>query len=81
MKPEKPTIMDMSEFKPSARCPNCNLIMYLGNRCPHCDYLLSHTEQKTQREFWLKVRNTGYIKGMVFFTFFFFIAWVLFAES
>jgi len=66
MKPEKPTIMGMAEFEPSAKCPSCNLIMYLGNKCPHCDHLLSQLEQSTQQVFWLKSRNKGYIRDFVF---------------
>ena len=67
MKPEKPTIMGMAEFEPSAKCPNCNLIMYLGNKCPHCEHLLSQTEQEAQKVFWRKSRNKGYIRGFIFF--------------
>ncbi len=65
--------MGMAEFSPSAKCPKCQLIMYLGNRCPHCEHLLSHAEQKAQKEFWIKVRNRGYKKGFIFFTLFFLI--------
>lgn len=67
MKLEKPTIMGMAEFLPSAKCPRCNLIMYLGPTCPHCECLLSHLEQETQKKFWINVRNTGYRRGFVFF--------------
>jgi|GEM_PF-1661996 len=67
MKSKKPTIMGMSEFEPSAKCPRCNLIMYLDNRCPHCNHLLSQREQKAQKAFWRKSRNKGYINGLVFF--------------
>ena len=78
MKPKKPTIMGMAEFEPSARCPNCTLIMYLGNKCPHCDYLLSQSEQRAQNLFWRKSRNTGYVYGFVFFIIFLFILpWLL----
>lgn len=73
MKPEKPSIMGMAEFRPSAKCPRCNLIMYLGNRCPHCDYLLSHAEQEEHNEFWRKTQRKGYILGFVFFILFIFV--------
>ncbi len=79
MKPEKPSIIGMSEFEPSARCPRCNLIMYLGNRCPHCDHLLSQPEQKAQKEFWVKTRNKGYIRGFIFFTLAIYVFYLLFS--
>jgi len=60
--------MGMAEFSPSAKCPDCHLIMYLGNQCPHCGHLLSYSEQETQKKFWVRVRNKGYIYGFVFFT-------------
>jgi hypothetical protein len=75
MKPEKPSIMGMAEFEPSAKCPSCSLIMYLGNRCPHCDHLLSQPEQKAQKLFWIKVRNNGYKKGLVFFSSLILVIW------
>lgn len=68
MKPEKPTIFGMAEFEPSAKCPSCNFIMYLGNKCPHCDHLLSQPEQNAQKAFWVKTRNKGYLRGFIFFT-------------
>lgn len=71
MEPEKPTILGENKFRPSARCPNCNLIMYLGNRCPHCYYLLNHSEQNAQHQFWKRTQREGYIKGAIFFSLFF----------
>ncbi|WP_413700370.1 hypothetical protein ACLKMH_00120 [Psychromonas sp. KJ10-10] len=68
MKAEKPTILGRGDFKPSAKCPNCNLIMYLGDECPHCEHLLSLSEQKDQKEFWIKTRNKSYLHGFIFFT-------------
>ena len=79
MKPEMPTIMGMAEFRPSAKCPSCNLIMYLGNRCPHCDHLLSQPEQNAQKVFWRKARSKGYIRGFVFFIIVLFILTWLFS--
>lgn len=67
MKPEKPTIWAMREFEPSAKCPSCNLIMYLGDRCPQCEHLLSQSEQEAQTLFWRKSQNKGYILGLIFF--------------
>lgn len=59
--------MGMAEFEPSAKCPRCQLIMYLENSCPHCCHLLSNTEQTAQKAFWQKSRNKGYINGFIFF--------------
>ena len=79
MKPEKPTIMGMAEFEPSAKCPHCNLIMYIGNQCPHCEHLLSQPEQKAQKIFWRKSRNKSYIRGFVFFVTVLFVLYWLFS--
>lgn len=79
MKPEKPTIMGMAEFEPSAKCPKCNLIMYLGEQCPHCDHVLSLVEQSAQKGFWTKSRNKGYLRGLIFFIIVIFILTWLFS--
>ena len=79
MKNKKPTIMGMAEFEPSAKCPRCRLIMYLGHKCSHCSYHLNQTEQTAQKVFWQTSRNKGYINGFIFFVFALFILTLLFS--
>jgi phage FluMu protein Com len=64
---EKPTIWGNGSVVPSAKCPRCKLIMYLGNQCPHCKHWLSEDEKGEQNRFWKHRRNKAIIRGIIFF--------------
>tara|TARA_Y100000310_G_scaffold326941_1_gene392569 strand:+ start:117 stop:356 length:240 start_codon:yes stop_codon:yes gene_type:complete len=79
MRFEKPTIWENGSFLPSARCPNCGLLMYLGDQCPHCEHWLSIEEQANQSAFWKQRKKSGILKGIVFFPVFILFLYLLFS--
>lgn len=67
MNPEMPTIMGSGEFVKSAKCPFCNLIMYIKDiECPHCSHLLIAAEKEKQKLYSREQSFKGYKLGAVF---------------
>jgi hypothetical protein len=64
---EKPTIWGNGSYKPSAKCPQCALIMHLKNQCPHCHYWLTDFEKRKQQYFWKQQKRASILKGIVLF--------------
>ncbi|AMJ87108.1 hypothetical protein AV939_11340 [Alteromonas sp. Mac1] len=75
---KKPTIWGNGSVAPSAKCPQCKLLMYLDNQCPHCKHWLSVKEKDEQKRFWKKRRNSEIVKGLIFFPILLLLLFLLF---
>ena len=67
MMPRVPSITGDPSGIPAAKCPSCNLIMYVGDiECPHCEYELTANEMEVQKEYSRKQMLKGYKLGGIF---------------